>query len=199
MIKPEEDTFTADLDDDDILDNNWDVDPLIVGNGNKGYWRFGLSIPQYSVIQKAALICSADLSYELETPVTFTTLHTTYAIWGGSSGFKDVIVRDNINDPKQVADLNHYPTAASLDAIGRIDELGGEDTLEVVITAGDSVFITDDPATSIDITALVQRYVDSGPYQFGDYFAVVLEEAGDCDPIPEGELQLYVEWMDLHK
>ncbi len=198
MIKPEEDTYTSGT------TNNWDADPLLVGNGNKGYWRFGISIPLYSVIQKAALIYDprplySDLPLELGAPVVFRTLYAADGKWNGSSGFKDVVVRDNINTPKQVADLPHYPTAGSLDAIWRVNELGGTDNVDVVIVAGNTVLITEYPETSVDITELVQAYVDYGPYQFGDYFTVVLEEAGVCDPIPEGELQLYVEWMDLHK
>ena len=84
--------------------------------------------------------------------------------------------------------------------------MGGTADVDVVIVDGDldtpgiqDAYIREKPYESIDITELVQAYVDWGPYQFGDYFTVVLEQAATCDPIPEGELQLYVEWMDLHK
>ena len=51
----------------------------------------------------------------------------------------------------------------------------------------------------MDITELVQRFVDYGPYEPGDFFGLVLESASGSTVIPENSLKLHIEWMELFK
>jgi len=182
-----EDTFS------DGINNNVYSETVQIGNGKKGYWRFGLSVPKYAVIQKASLIYTIpEGSFQLENPV-FNTLYahcwgwhenTGCTTWHGSAGFrKEFLTGTGTN-------VSCYPTAAYLEAICR----NTRSTTEY-----ESCTITDDPHNSVDITKLVQACVDHGHYEPGEYFAIALDNATNSVEIPENSLAVYVEWLMLFK
>jgi hypothetical protein len=174
---PQEDTYT------EGTENRFsETDPLLrVGSGNKGYWRFCISVPKYAVIQSAAIYKTAGEDVTLMNPV-FHALYPNDDKWHGSGGFRDIIERDVTG---VVPDLNHYPDAASLQTIARSGtvEYSGACLLGSEVSGG------------IDITRVAQSWVDHGDYEVANYVGLVLESATNAVEIEKGSLSVKIEWM----